>query len=182
MYISSELKKKNIAEYLLYMWQIEDLIRANNLDIDNIRKNIIDKSNLENDEQKAELEKWYTELIDMMRAENVQEKGHLQINKNVILNLTDLHNELLNSNKEPFYNAAYFKILPFIVELRHKSGNYEELEIETCFEALYGYMLLNIQKKEVSEETSKAVKEITKFISLLANYYNKDKKGELKLD
>ena len=36
MYISKELRKKNIAEYLLYMWQVEDIIRANGLDADKI--------------------------------------------------------------------------------------------------------------------------------------------------
>ena len=38
MFIASQKRKENIAEYLLYMWQIEDMIRANNLDIDKIRK------------------------------------------------------------------------------------------------------------------------------------------------
>ena len=28
MYIAQEIRKKSIAEYVLYMWQIEDLIRA----------------------------------------------------------------------------------------------------------------------------------------------------------
>ena len=28
MFVANELRKKNIAEYLLYMWQIEDTIRA----------------------------------------------------------------------------------------------------------------------------------------------------------
>ena len=37
MYISQQLKKQNIAEYLLYMWQIEDLIRANRFDMESIR-------------------------------------------------------------------------------------------------------------------------------------------------
>ena len=76
----------------------------------------------------------------MMRAEGVMEKGHLQINRNVILNLTELHGELLASTKYPFYNAAYFKALPFIVELRQKNGRKEESEVDTCFEALYGVL------------------------------------------
>ena len=117
----------------------------------------------------------------MMRAEGVVEKGHLQINRNVIRNLTDLHAELLASTKYPFYNAAFFKALPFIVELRQKSGPKEESELETCFEALYGVLLLRLQKKEISQGTAKAVESISSFLSLLANYYDKDKKGELKL-
>jgi hypothetical protein len=96
--------------------------------------------------------------------------------------LTDLHLDLLRSPKFPFYGAAYFKALPFIVELRNKSGKKDEPELETCFEALYGVMLLKLQKKEVSADTEKAIKEISSFLSLLANYYDKDKKGELKLD
>lgn len=36
MIIASQKRKENIAEYLLYMWQIEDIIRAYKLDIDTI--------------------------------------------------------------------------------------------------------------------------------------------------
>ena len=36
-------KKRNIAEYLLYMWQVEDLIRANNFDMDSIRRTVVDR-------------------------------------------------------------------------------------------------------------------------------------------
>ena len=43
MKISQQLKEKNIAEYLIYMWQVEDLIRANKCDIDFIRNNIISR-------------------------------------------------------------------------------------------------------------------------------------------
>ena len=117
-----------------------------------------------------------------MRTEGVKEKGHLQINRNVIVNLTELHVELLASPKYPYYSAAYFKALPFIVELRQKSRKQEEPELETCFEALYGVLLLRLQKKEITEGTAKAIETISSFISLLANYYEKDKKGELKLD
>ena len=46
MYIASQKRKENIAEYLLYMWQIEDLIRANGLDLDKIKSNVIDKYQL----------------------------------------------------------------------------------------------------------------------------------------
>ena len=40
-------------------------------------------------------------------------------------------------------------------------------------------MLLRLQKKEISSETKKAVAEIGNFISLLANYYEKEQRGEL---
>ena len=164
MKIAQRLKEKNIAEYLIYMWQVEDLLRAHDCDIDKVKANII--SRFPEAEQPA-LEEWYANLAEMMRTEGVAEKGHLQINRNVV---------------HPFYNAAYFKALPFIVELRQKNGHKEEPELETCFEALYGVLLLRLQKKDISPATTKAMESISSFISLLANYYGKDQKGELKLD
>ena len=179
MKIAQALKEKNIAEYLLYMWQVEDLIRANGCDIDRLKANVISRFP---EEERPALEEWYANLCDMMRAEGVTERGHLQINRNVILNLTELHGALLAYTKYPFYNAAYFKALPFIVELRQRNGHKEEPELETCFEALYGVLLLRLQKKEISAGTAKAMEAISSFVSLLANYYDKDRKGELKLD
>ena len=73
MYISQQLKQQNIAEYLLYMWQIEDLIRANGFDMEKIRKNIIDPYPI-TEEQKKALEQWYQDLINMMHDEGVMEK------------------------------------------------------------------------------------------------------------
>ena len=179
MKIAQALKEKNIAEYLLYMWQVEDLIRANGCAIDRMKANVISRFP---EEERPALEEWYANLCDMMRAEGVTGRGHLQINRNVILNLTELHGALLASTKYPFYNAAYFKALPFIVELRQRNGHKEEPELETCFEALYGVLLLRLQKKEISAGTAKAMEAISSFVSLLANYYDKDRKGELKLD
>lgn len=179
MQISQQLKEKNIAEYLIYMWQVEDIIRANDCDLDCLEQNIISRYP---EEDRPVLREWYGNLVTMMREEDVREKGHLQINRNVIINLTDLHSALLASPKFPFYSAAYFKALPFIVELRSKSGKKEEPELETCFEALYGVMLLRLQKKEISPETTKAIEAISGFLSLLANYYDKERRGELELE
>jgi hypothetical protein len=104
---------------------------------------------------------------------------HLQINKNIIILLTDLHTELLKSSKHPFYSAAYYKVLPFIVEIRNKSNGTDKPEIENCFDTIYGFTTLRMQQKEVSYETVNAVREITKFLGLLADYYKKDKNAEL---
>lgn len=41
MIVAKQKRKENIAEYLLYMWQVEDLIRANQFDLDSIRRTVI---------------------------------------------------------------------------------------------------------------------------------------------
>ena len=177
MFISKQLKQQSIAEYLIYMWQVEDLIRAYGCDLERIREELVPRFPAE---QQGELAQWYEDLIEMMRREEVMQQGHLQINKNVITWLTDLHLQLLASSKFPYYNAAYYKALPFIVELRAKSEDSQQKnEIENCFDALYGVMLLRMQKKEVSAETAAAIDNIAHLIGLLSDYYKKEKAGEL---
>ena len=129
-----------------------------------------------------QLVEWYENLIEMMRLEGVSERGHLQINKNVITLLTDLHLQLLKSTKFPFYSAAYYKALPFIVELRTQGENRNLSELENCFEALYGLLLLKLQKRDISEGTLQATKAISQLLGLLSDYYKKDKAGDLELD
>lgn len=180
MYASAKLKSENIVGYLLYMWQVEDIIRANSLDIDKINDSYISRFDL-SDEQRMSMRQWYIDLIEMMRSEDVVQSGHLQINKNIIILLTDLHTELLKSPKHPFYSAAYYKVLPFIVEIRNKGNVTDKPELENCFDALYGFTALRMQKKAISTETVNAVGEITKFLGLLAEYYKKDKNAELEL-
>lgn len=179
MFTASEKKRENIAEYLLYMWQIEDLIRANNLDIDKIENSIIDKYTSLTPEQRKEMKEWYESLIDMMHREGVEKSGHLQINKNVIIALNDLHRRLMADPKYATYNAQFYHTLPFIVELRAKAGENKADEIETCFNALYGILMLRLQHKEISKETLEAAAQISKFLAVLSHYYKKDFNNEL---
>lgn len=187
MYIANELRKKNIAEYLLYMWQVEDIIRAYGCSLTRIRREYIDKFDY-SDEQKEEMADWYGNLVTMMNQEGKRELGHLQINSILLQDLAELNIRLLNSTKFPFYSAEYYKVLPYIVELRQRAmsqtGKQEnkETEIETCMNALYGTMLLRLQKKEITPNTAHAIKEITTFIGMLSDYYIKDKTEGLVYD
>lgn len=178
MLIAQKKRKENISEYLLYMWQVEDLIRANHFDSDEIRRNLVDRYDQPAD-VKEEIARWYEELADMMRQEGVMERGHIQLNKNVIIALTDLHLRLLKSPKEMIYGSMYYKTLPYIVQLRAKSGGEDIPEIETCFTAVYGYLVLRMQGKEVSAETLEAIKQISAFLALLAEKYKDDMEGKL---
>ena len=180
MFISKKLREENIAEYLLYMWQTEDVIRAYDCYLPALRRNYINMFEC-SDSERDELTDWFSNLIRMMTEEGCREAGHLQINKVVLISLSDLHHQLLDSKKFPFYTAEYYKVLPYIVELRSK-GDKEINEIETCFDALYGVMILKLRKQEISQETQRAINEITTFIGMLADYYKKDKTEGLEFD
>lgn len=181
MLIAQKLRKENIAEYLLYMWQVEDIIRAYGCSLSRIKNEYISRFQIEDLETYEEMVDWYGNLIRMMNQEGKREKGHLTINEILVKDLNDLSAQLLASPKFPFYNAEYYKVLPFIVELRNK-GDKDVNEIETCLNALYGVMLLRLQQKEVSMQTQTAVNEITTFIGMLSDYYKTDKTEGLKFE
>ena len=155
------------------MWQVEDLIRANELSVEKLKSTVVNAYALD-EAAASELLQWYSDLIAMMRDEDVKESGHLQITRNVIINLTDLHLRLLKSPKVPFYSAAYYKALPFIVEFRTKSEGRGKAEIENCFDVLYMLWMMKLQKREINEETLKATAEISKFISMLSLYFKEE--------
>lgn len=179
MYIASSKRKENIAEYLLYMWQIEDIIRANNLDIEKIKETVVDPQTQLDENQKRQLTEWYESLVDMMRREDVSASGHIQINKNVLAQLVELHSALLKDPRFPEYTKKFYEALPYIVELRGKAGEDRKGEIETCFNALYGMLMLRLQKREVSQETMDAINKISSFIAMLSHYFHLDEAEKL---
>jgi len=76
MIIAQEKRKTNIAEFILYMWQVEDMIRASKFNFAHIDKTVISKFSLP-DETLDEIRTWYTNLITLMIEEHIQEKGHM---------------------------------------------------------------------------------------------------------
>ena len=181
MFIARKLKKENICEYLLYMWQVEDLIRAFELNIDVINERIIAQYPVSDDERKS-LYEWYESLIEMIRLENVQTDGHIQLNKNIIIELNELHTAIIRSGKDAGYAAKFYHILPFLSQLRNQQSDQHITDIELCFNFQYGIMLLRMKKTEITPETLQAQTEISKFMVLLAKNYQLYKSGELDLE
>ena len=172
MFVAHQLKQQNIAEYLLYMWQVEDIIRAFNADIDAIDSQFVSTMRL-NEEQHRQEREWYESLIDMMRREGVIQKGHIQLIKNILIDLQDCHLRLINEGKDAFYIAKYYQILPSLSLLKSKSDNPEMSDLEMCFVFLYGIMNLRRQHKEISTDTEQTSHKIADFIGSLVKQYNK---------
>ena len=162
------------------MWQLEDTLRAYGCDADRLRDEYVSRFDMTVEERQQEVQ-WLSDLCQMMREEGIVTQGHLQMNRGTLSLLTDLHLQLLQSPKHPFYSAAYYKALPFIVELRAKSGRTDAPELENCFEALYGVMLLRLQQKPVSKETQEALTHISHLLALLADAWRNEKAGELEM-
>ena len=65
------------------------------------------------------------------------------------------------------------------MELRSKAGENQVGEIETCFTALYGMLLMRLQQKELSENTKNAITQISNFIALLSRDFHLDEEDKL---
>lgn len=182
MIIAHQKKKENIAEYVLYMWHVEDLIRASLFNIETLQTSIIDQFGQPAD-VKQQMRTWYSDLINMMQEEHVAEKGHIQIIKNVVNDMDELHLALLKSPKHVDYNVLFFNLLPCLVEFRQKSGASAEVnDVELALNMMYEILLLRLQKREISEGTMAAVSQVSKFLAVLSSLYKKDENDELELE
>ena len=93
MFVAKELRKNSIAEYLLYMWQMEDLIRVYGCSLPVIKREYINKFDFTEEQKEEELD-WIGNLIRMMNEEGKREYGHLQINEVLLKDVCDLHHRL----------------------------------------------------------------------------------------
>ncbi|PLX19827.1 MAG: DUF4924 domain-containing protein [Marinilabiliales bacterium] len=178
MIVAKQKKEENIAEYILYMWQIEDLIRAYKLDIGEINKNIVEKFNQPN-HIKTEISNWYSGLIDLMIEEGKKETGHLQFIQNTVNDLNQLHLQLLKSPEHLDYIEAYNKAKEGIVELMNKSKGTVENEMEACFNGLYGILMLRLQKRTINLETATAITAVSQLIALNSKKYKLLEEGKI---
>lgn len=180
MLIAGELRKNNIAEYLLYMWQIEDLIRSRDFDVDQLTE--LESDGLSDENLVLSIRRWYGELIDMMTVEGVRSCGHLQINNNVLLMLEDLHSRIMSSNGCNTYKQAYYAALPVIVGYRAKSDATDKNELESCFEMMYGVWMLKLQGRAISAGTADAASKVSSLLARLAAFYAREREEEIDFD
>lgn len=143
------LKKNNIAEYILYLWQIEDYLRAF--------------------PEQAEANQELHDLSDMMHQENILKSGHLQLANNALAELEDLHNDLLD--QEATYRAAMIRLTPALNLLKAKTDRPTMSDVEACLILLYQIMLLNLKKSPISSETQQVQAQATQVLQYLSKTY-----------
>jgi hypothetical protein len=172
MLIAKEKYKNNIAEYILYMFRVEDTIRACNFDMELIEQRIISQFTV-SEKVRQEIRDWYADLILMMHQEKIREKGHLNMLNSLIGELNELHKKLLFDVKDKQYLEQYYWAVPNIKEFEMKLDKQPQNEIETCLIALYALLLLRLTKKEISKETIEAMQTFSNMLAALSVKYKK---------
>ena len=142
-------KKENIAEYILYLWQMEDYLRAF--------------------PQNAEATPELHDLNEMMHREGILEGGHLALAQNALAELEELHRALLN--EDAMYRAAIIRLQPSLNLLKAKTDRPTMSDIEACLILLYQIMLLRLQKREISPETADVQQRATQVLQFLSKNY-----------
>ena len=178
MLIAKRTKENNIAEHIIYMFQIEDLIRANKADINSILANVI-KPQITDQTFIDSYTKWYADIIKQMRLEKVDTKGHISDVNEILMELLLLHNTLINISREKKYLEVFEKALPILKDFQHKSNAGDLNLIEIGFNALYGKLMLKLQKKTISEASEEGFQIISQMLAVLAHFYKKMKQGDL---
>lgn len=142
-------KRDNIAEYILYLWQMEDYLRAF--------------------PQNADATPELHELNEMMHREGIVEGGHLALANNALSEVEELHTQLLD--EDALYRAAMIRLRPALNLLKAKTDRPTMSDIEACFVLLYQIMMLRLQKKEITPETADVQQRATQVLTFLSKAY-----------
>ena len=145
MDIAKAKRRENIAEYILYLWQLEDLLRALQFSPEAIFSTLIAPRKDIGEEQKHVFLLWYMDLANLLRQEGKEEKGHLEHTLHLIGYLHDLHLQLMKLPVGEHYRRTYARLEPELPRLRAVLGNPGMNDTELCFRALYAAMLYRIK-------------------------------------
>ncbi len=174
MLIAQKRRRENIIEYLLYMWHVEDLIRANGLDMKKIDETVIAKYGIEDATLRQQVYDWWDNLTEMMRLEKKDKGGHLQVTQGLLNDVYNYHLYLLTQADEIPYQNAFQTAWPDLSVLMTKIPNGEKLQhIELALTGVYDYFLLKLQGKTVLADTTNAIMRISHFLGILSAKYLK---------
>ena len=181
MDIAQAKRRENIAEYILYLWQLEDLLRALQFSPEAIYSQLVAPRQELSEEEKPVRLMWYLDICNLLRQEGKEEKGHLEHTLHLIGDLHDLHLQLLKLPAGAHYRQTFGRLEPQLPALRAIIGNPGMSDTELCFRALYAAMLYRIKGEGEKSAVADTIAYISPVIGELAALHGKVERGELDL-
>ncbi|MDD3685658.1 MAG: DUF4924 family protein [Bacteroidales bacterium] len=170
MIIAEQKRKENIIEYILYIRQVQDIIRMTNYNIDKIDELVISKFSL-GEKIRDKIKNWYSDLIIMMKNENCEKEGDFAFISDLIKQLDVLNHELLNEKDSHKHSELYRWAKPNIEEFKKLNGKPNASDTLICIDALHSLLLLRMKKQPVSEETMQAMQTFSNLMANLALHF-----------
>ena len=181
MDIAQAKRKENIAEYILYLWQLEDLLRALQFSPEAIYSQLIAPGQVE-EEQKHIYLLWYMDIVNLLRKEGKDESGHLEHTLHLIADMHNLHLQLMHHPIGEHYRKTFARLAPQLPSLRAMVQKEEISDTELAFRALYATMLYRIKGDKKREEAIRDTMElVSPVVAELADMYRKVERGEVDL-
>ena len=171
--IAESKKSQNIAEYIIYLYQQEDLIRSFQGNLEEIRQYVVAHFPVEEMEKEG-IFNWYRDLKNQMEKEGIMEKGHLEETQKLVKELSKIHWQLLKTDKT--YFESYQKAKPYILQaVMEAEGQDLGNEIQICLNGVYGLLLCRLLGKKVSDEQLKSAEAFGEVLSLLNLVYQQER-------
>jgi hypothetical protein len=180
MDIARKKRHENIAEYILYLWQLEDLLRALQFSPEAIYSQLIAPRNLPAQDQPLYLE-WYMDIVNLLKSEHKEQSGHLDHTLHLIADMHNLHLQLLQLPIGAHYRELYSRLFPEMQRLRSRFNHESASDTEICFRALYATMLYRISGEGKRQAVTDTIECISPVIAELATMYGKVERGEVNL-
>lgn len=180
MLIALQKRRENIAEYILYLWQVEDLLRALQFSPEAIYATLVAKTEGTDEQQKENIFNWYMQIVELLRKEGKAEKGHIDHTLHLIGDLHNLHLQLMKLPVGEHYRHTYATLAAELPRLRTLMDNNDISDTELCFRALYAALLYRI-KGGGEQAIADTLAVISPAIGELAALYGKVERGELDL-
>jgi len=172
MTVAQVKKEQHIVDYLLYCWQMEDLVRAATFDADALRNWAEQQAEAEGTHVEEEV-RWLLALAEDMKSSGVEEQGHCSQVQDTMMELAHLHELLVGAMVDSKYLEAYREARPLLDELTKRLDR-DMHPVEKLSLGLYGWLVMRMKKTEVSAETESAMVGLRTWANELA-------KGHLKV-
>ena len=181
MYIAQQKRRENIAEYILYLWQLEDLLRALKFSPEAIYTALVEPNDCD-ESDKQQIFMWYMSLVGLLREEGKDERGHLSHTLHLITDVENLHLQLLQLPVGAEYRNIWTPLKEELPRLRIVLARDGVSDIELCFRALYATILYRIKgDNDKQGAIEDVVALISPAIALLAKIYGQVERGEIDL-
>lgn len=159
-------RRNNISEYIIHMYQTEDLIRVYDFDMEKIEEYVIKHIPLED---KSELKQWYSQIAENMKSEGIESQGHLKEVQGIAAELSALKDELLDTDED--FSKTYEEALPHITKSIELSQGQIKDEVQACLNGVYGLLLLRMNGKNVPDTLMESINAFGNVLSYLSYKY-----------
>lgn len=159
--------QENISEYILFLWQLEDLLRAFQYDLNSVQEKYVQHAFEKPADQEEVLSMLYILLEEMKKEEDAV--AHAKSTRGSMILLEKVHSYLRDEVEDKMYMALVGACDEVVSDfLKNKADEKSMPFTEICINIMYGILTLRLRKMPITKQTQDAadkVKECLRYLS-----------------